>query len=302
VFIPAYVAEREDTHHNARKQGILMKLHSILASTLLAFSLAACAPTMQMGQGGTLATGSAGDAGAQGAHSSLVRCNEMLGTVKLEDNPQPYGYIQYIGNGLNMPRSPLPLLKLILQQTGCFRIVDHSQRGLNNMIGEQQLQQAGLVRKQNNVVKGNFVEAHYTLIPDLAFSNRDAGGSGANIAGAVLGHFAPQVGFLAGSLQGHTKVKEAQVVLSLVDNNTSEQISAAEGSATSSDYSLDGSLLSIFAGAGGIGGVGGGAGGWSNTPESKVVVAAFVDAINKIVPQFRSMAGATAAVPEKKRR
>jgi len=275
-----------------------MKSRLIVSMTLLAFSLSACAPNIQTGQGGTMITGSAGDAGAQGANSSLVHCQELLGTVAVEDNPQGYGYIQYLAaGGLNLPRSPLPLLKLILQQTGCFRIVDRS-RGLNSIVREQQLQAAGMVRKQNNVKKGNIVEAHYTLIPDLAFSNRDAGGSGANIAGAMLGHFVPYAGLAVGALSGNTKIKEAQVVLSLVDNDTSEQISAAEGSATSTDYSGSGSLLSIFAG----GAVGGSAGGWSNTPESKVVVAAFVDAINKIVPQFRSMAGADATVPEKKRR
>jgi len=76
-------------------------------------------------------------------------------------------------------------------------------------------------------------------------------------------------------------LKEAQVALLLTDNETTEQIAASTGSARTTDLGLGG--LSF-------GGAGGGLGaGWSNTNEAKVIVAAFLDAHNKLVTQVRQL-------------
>jgi len=248
-----------------------------------AFALAGCTSQMEMGSGGSVVTGSAGDAGARGASSQLVRCDAPVGTVAVSENPQGYGYIVYYGS---LPKSPMPLLKLMLQQSGCFRVVDRG-AGLRATRQEIELQREGLMRKQDNVKKGNVVEAHYTLIPDVVFTEDNAGGMG-----AALGAFfpkAPAVGAIAGSM----KFREAQVVITLTDNNTTEQIAAAEGSARATDFGLGGGILGSLGGAV--------AGGWGRTNEGKVVAAAMMDAINKLVPQFRAMGPAT-PVPEKKRK
>jgi len=267
-----------------------MKQRLMLATLPLIIGFSGCS-NMQLGTVGSMATGSAGDAGNQGATRELAHCNEKVGTVALEENPQGYSYVQFLGSGgVNLPRSPLPLLKLMLQQTGCFSVVDRG-RGLNAIVKEQALQSAGMTRRQKNVTKGNIIEAHYTLVPDLAFSNEDAGG-GVAAAGAVLGYFVPYGGLLAMGA-GSIRFKEAQVVLSLVDNNTSEQISASEGSATATDYGIGAAFIGGLTGAG--------AAGWKNTAEGKVVIAAFIDAINKLIPQIRTM-GPAGPVPQKKRR
>jgi hypothetical protein len=77
------------------------------------------------------------------------------------------------------------------------------------------------------------------------------------------------------------KFKEAQVALLLTDNETTEQLAAATGSARATDLGIGGLVL---------GRVGGGAGvGWSNTNEGKVIAAAFLDAHNRLVEQVRAV-------------
>jgi hypothetical protein len=58
-------------------------------------------------------------------------------------------------------------------------------------------------------------------------------------------------------------------------------LAAATGSAKATDLGLGGFTLGKAGGAAGAG--------WSNTNEAKVVVAAFLDAHNKLVTQVRAM-------------
>jgi len=249
---------------------------------LAVLGLTGCTSDMKMGQGGSVVTGSAGDAGAQGASSSLVRCTSKAGTIAVAENPRGYGYVAYYGS---LPRSPLPLLKLMLQQTGCFTVVDRG-AGLDATRTELQLQREGLTRQQANVTRGNVVEAHFTLIPDVIFMENNAGG-----IGGALTAFIPRAP-LIGAVAGGMKFREAQVVLTLTDNNTTEQVAATEGSAKATDFGIGGSVLGTLGGAA--------VGGWGNTNEGKVVAAAMMDGINKLVPQIQAM-GPAGAIPAKRR-
>jgi curli biogenesis system outer membrane secretion channel CsgG len=249
---------------------------------LAVLGLAGCTSDMKMGQGGSVVTGSAGDAGAQGASSTLVRCTSKAGTIAVAENPHGYSYAAYYGS---LPRSPLPLLKLMLQQTGCFTVVDRG-AGLAATRAELQLQREGLTRKQDNVTRGNVVEAHFTLIPDVIFTENNAGGMG-----GALTAFIPRAP-LVGAIAGGMKFKEAQVVLTLTDNNTTEQVAAAEGSAKATDFGIGGGIIGVLGAAA--------VGGWGNTNEGKVVAAAMMDGINKIVPQIQSM-GPAGEIPAKRR-
>lgn len=251
-------------------------------AVVAAIGLAGCTSDMKMGQGGSVVTGSAGDAGAQGASSTLVRCTSKAGTIAVAENPHGYSYIAYYGS---LPKSPLPLLKLMLQQTGCFTVVDRG-AGLAATRSELQLQREGLTRKQDNVTRGNVVEAHFTLIPDVIFTENNAGGMG-----GALTAFIPRAP-LVGAIAGGMKFKEAQVVLTLTDNNTTEQVAATEGSAKATDFGIGGGIIGIIGAAG--------AGGWGNTNEGKVVAAAMMDGINKLVPQIQAM-GPAGAIPAKRR-
>ena len=228
----------------------------------------------ELGGGSSEVTGSAGPAGANGANQALAKCSSPVATLALVENPR--GYV--ISGSYNLPSSPVPLVRLLAQHSGCCRVVDRS-AGLRGTIQEQELKDSGVLRKQGNTVdKGKGYEAQYTLIPNLTFSEQDAGRS----VGGVLAHI-PVVrdfGAVIGLVE-QIKFKEAQVALLLTDNETTEQVAAATGSARTTDLGLGGLAIGGMGGAGGMG--------WSNTNEGKVIAAAFLDAHNKLVVQAREL-------------
>lgn len=76
------------------------------------------------------------------------------------------------------------------------------------------------------------------------------------------------------------KNKEASTLLTLVDNRSSVQVTAAEGSAKNTDFSIFGGLFGSSLGAAG--------GGYINTAQGKVIVAAFTDSYNNLVRAVRN--------------
>ena len=228
----------------------------------------------ELGEGGSEISGSAGPQGANNAARSLEKCDAPIATVALVENPR--GYIMPSGNG-QLPPTPVPLIKLLAQQSGCFRVVDRG-AGLRGTVQEQDLKDAGVLRPQSTVAKGKGYEAQYTLTPSLTFSEQDAG---RGLAGVIA--MVPVLRDIAGlaGLVEQVKFKEAQTALLLSDNETTEQVAAATGAARTTDLGVGGLVL---------GRLGGGAGaGWSNTNEGKVIAAAFLDAHNQLVVQARAL-------------
>lgn len=239
-----------------------------LGSSLL--TLSGCA-NMQMGaeEAKTTATGSAGGANTQNANAKLEKCDAPLGTITVvEDTNAPwYGML----TGQMKLGSTVPVIKLLIQQSNCFVVVERG-RAMNNMMQERALQQSGELRNNSNFGKGQMASADYSLSPSITFSNNNAGGVGGNLAargGGILGMVASSINF-----------KEASTMLTLIDNRSSVQLAAAEGSARNMD----------FGGMGGLFGssVGGQLGGYTNTAEGKVIVAAFSDAFNNVVKAVKN--------------
>lgn len=227
----------------------------------------------ELGGGSSEVTGSAGPAGAQGENKSLVKCDSPVATLALVENPAGYA----MSSSYGLPSSPVPLVRLLAQQSGCFRVVDRA-AGLKSVIQEQELKESGVLRRQGSTVqKGKGYEAQYTLTPNLTFSEQDAGRSIGGVLGMipVLRDFVGLIGLVE-----QVKFKEAQVALLLTDNETTEQLAAATGSARATDLGVGGLV---------IGKVIGGAAGWGITNEGKVIAAAFLDAHNKLVVQARAL-------------
>jgi curli biogenesis system outer membrane secretion channel CsgG len=224
----------------------------------------------ELGEVNSVVTGSAGPAGAHAASKELVKCNAPVATLALVENAGGYT----VHSQSNLPSSSVPLIRLLAQQSGCFRVVDRAS-GLKATINEQELKDAGIIRKDSTVAKGKGFEAQYTLTPSLTFSESRAGGG----IDAIMGKI-PVLRNFTGYAEKVT-FKEAQVALLLTDNETTEQVAAATGSAKSTDLGLGG--LTLGGGAGAFGA------GWSNTNEAKVIVAAFLDAHNKMVVQVRQL-------------
>lgn len=231
-------------------------------------ALAACSST-QLGGGGSMIQGSAGESGnAKDAQAALRQCDEPLGTMALVERQDTRALAQH---GL---QSPVPLLRLLAAQSGCFAVVERGQ-ALGRMKQERQLAQEGMLQTGSNVGGGQMVAADYLLTPFVSFSEDDAGG----LAGAVGGLLPGPVGTTLAAAGGGVKFREAQGMLSVVDQRTGVQVAVAEGSARTSDVLGGGFALGAIPGFAGLGG-------YSKTDQGKVVSAAFLDGFNKLVDQL----------------
>jgi len=249
----------------------------VVAAIALVHTLSACPmSTTQLGDGGSMVQGSAGEAGdAKNVTAELRHCDQPLGTMALVEDQTGIALAQY---GL---QSPVPLLRLLAAQSGCFAVVERGQ-ALDRMMQERDLASQGLLQTGSNVGGAQMIAADYLLTPFVTFSEDDAGA----IAGAAgaLGSFLPYgLGASLTALGGGVKFREAQTMLAATDQRTGLQIATAEGSARTSD---------ILGGAFTLGGLPGfaGLGGFANTDQGKVVAAAYLDAFNNLVDQLAARA------------
>jgi hypothetical protein len=225
----------------------------------------ATAPTMGENKG--TVTGAAGGAATENANGSLEHCEETLGTMALQEDSSAPWYAQLRGYQLG---STIPVLRLMMQQSNCFVIVERG-GAMNNMMRERTLDKSGEMREGSNFGKGQMVAADYTMSPSIQFSQK-TGQSAAGVATRFLGAF--------GALAGSVGTNEASTTLLLIDNRSGVQISAAEGTGKNMDFG--------FFGAAFTGGLAGAGGGYSSTPQGKVIVTAFADSYNQMVKSLRN--------------
>ena len=240
----------------------------VLAAAALLPGCLATAPSM--GGGNTTVTGAAGGGTSQGGNSQLERCDESLGTLAMEEDVNAPWYHQLRSYQLG---STIPVLRLMIQQSNCFVIVERG-AGLAAMQRERQLMRSDEGRAGSNMGGGQMVAADYLMRPSIQFSGKTGGGRG-GVAGLLPGALGT-IGAVAGSVG----INEASTTLLLVDIRSGVQISAAEGSGKNFDFG--------FFGAAFTGGLAGAGGGYSNTPRGKVIVAAFADSYNQMVKALRS--------------
>lgn len=245
-----------------------------LASVVVALvGCEASQPKVGSDQARTAATGSAGGAAAQNVNSKLGRCDRPAGTIALVEDTSLDWYRAYMDK--YRLGSTSPVLRLLIQQSNCFIVVERG-RAMANMQQERALQNSGEMRQNSNFGKGQMVAADYSLTPEVLMSARGTSG-----LGAALGGFGGRLGAL-GAIAGGIQTNEAAVMLTLVDNRSGVQVAAAEGSSSNTDFNLG----AVLVGSSGFGG----AGGYTNTPQGKVVTAAFTDAYNNIITAVRNYA------------
>jgi len=92
----------------------------------------------------------------------------------VNENPRGYAYATS-GKYPNLPESSVPLVRLMLQQTGCVRVVDRFM-GLDATRREIDLQKVGLTRSDSTVKpRGKVLESQYAITPNLVFSETISG-------------------------------------------------------------------------------------------------------------------------------
>ena len=236
---------------------------------------------MKKGEGGSAVQGGAGPSGAPGAAGDLERCDKPMGAVAVVE-PQ-----SYVAQALARYQlgSPVGLIRLMIQQSNCFLVVERGM-GMRNMMQERGLADSGQLRQGSNMGGGQMVSADYIMTPAVVFSDNNAGGVGGALGGAapLFGRHGGWVGAIGGGIAGGLKFKEAQTSMLLADARSGIQVAAAEGSASKTDFRLGGAI----AGFGGGGGGGAALGGYTNTHEGKVIAASLADNYNGIVRAVRN--------------
>jgi curli biogenesis system outer membrane secretion channel CsgG len=222
------------------------------------------------------------------AMTDVPHCTRKLGTVSVADGDNPYGWTQF------SLAPPSKLLKVLIQRSGCFNLVDRG-TGLHAAETERNIGGGLGLQRGSNVGIGQIKAADYVLVAEVQAANQNAGGSGigAGIGGLIGGRF----GALAGGI-GSRKL-EANTVLSLTNVRTTETIATQDGYAAKNDLTFGGGGGTGFFG-GGIGAVGGG---YDNTDIGRIVTLAFIQAYSKMVTDLNLVqpgaAGTAEAAPTK---
>jgi len=262
---------------------MLKKFITVAACSLI---IVGCSTDYKRGQGGGPVTGSSNVAGgAAGAHPELEKCSQPLGSAALVENTNHVvNYSQY---GI---QSPTILVRLMMQQSGCFVVVDRG-AAMNNMMFERNLNNSGELRSDASMGKGQMVSADFSITPNITFVENNAGSKSVGLA---VGSAIPYVGGIIGAVGAayELKFKEAETALIMVDNRTGVQVAMAQGSTSKADANY---VLGIFAS-------------YTNTNEAKVVASAYLDAFNQLVKAGKA-AGykyepqeASALKPQKKKK
>lgn len=217
-------------------------------------------------------SGSAAGGNTQGEDTQLESCGQPLGTLAVyEDQTETWWHHYY--RRYPTLGSTVPVLRLMIQQSNCFVVVERG-KAMKNMMGERQLEASGEMREGSSFGKGQIVAADYTMSPSIQFSE-NTGGLGGKVSG-LLG----SKGKLLGKLAGDLKKNEAATTLLLIDNRSSVQVSAALGSAENFDYAAASGLFGSRA-AGSVDG-------YTRTPEGKTIAAAFADSYNNMIRALRN--------------
>jgi len=222
----------------------------------------------KQGQGGSVVQGSAGTEGGVG-DNGLEHCAKPMGAMAVVE---PQYEIIYALRRYNLA-SPVGLIRMMIQQSNCFIVVERGV-GMQNVMQERQLASAGESRQGSNMGGGQMVAADFVMTPSVVFSENNAGGAGGAVAG-LLGRRAAAVGAVAGGI----KFKEAQTSMLVADSRSGVQVAAAEGSTRKADLRLGAGLFG--------GGMAAAGGGYGNTNEGKIIAAAFMDNYNSVVKVVR---------------
>ena len=221
-----------------------------------------------------LLVGAVAGSGSGAAHaeesSTIEKCGKKFGTITVVDPRSGLGQLQSYGLG-----SPAALLRMMIQQSGCFDVVERGV-AMRNMQQERALAQSGQLRDDSNIGQGQMQVADFVLTPDVQIPTSTTGGVGG--VGGGAGSFG-KLGGLFGAVAAGVKFKEAQTSLLIADVRSGIQVAGAEGKAKTTTFNL----ASVSAAAGALGALGG----YTSSPEGKVVSASLLDNFNKIVILIR---------------
>jgi len=209
---------------------------------------------------------------ANAPEPEIPTCDKKIGTLAVTE-PENKWWLAY------QLESPEALIKVYVSKSKCFTLVDRG-KGLAAAQQERALAGGGEMRGGSNIGKGQMKAADYVLVPDVAMKNNDAGGKH---IGALLGGM---LGGVAGAVVGGVsmKSKTADVVLTLTDVRSTEQVALEQGHYKKTDVGWGaggGAFFGGFAAAG--------ASSYANSEIGQVVAIAYLDAFSKLVTDIKAM-------------
>jgi len=207
---------------------------------------------------------STGGAQAQELAGKVEKCGKKLGSLAVVEPQFLIERLYRVNLG-----SPSQLLRLMIQESGCFDVVERG-AAMQNLAQERALASGGQLRGGSNVGDGQMQAADFVLTPSVQFVENNTGGVG----GAMLNRFG-----LLGAVLGGLKFKEAETSIVVSDVRSSIQVASAQGQASKVDFSVGGWAW--------MGGGAAAAGGYTRTPEGRVIAASLLDNYNKIVAAVR---------------
>jgi hypothetical protein len=128
--------------------------------------------------------------------AAVEKCAAKLGQLSIVEPPSGWGYLQQYGLG-----SPVPVLRMMVQQSGCFDAVEQGPA------------------------------ADFALTPTVQIGTTSADGVGGFLSGKLSA---------LGTLADGLKFKKANTGLQLTDGRSGRPLASAEGKATKTDLSLAG--------------------------------------------------------------
>ncbi len=242
--------------------------------TIISCILASALATMPTGQAFAGDKGSSGHQAQARSTREIPHCARKLGTIAIVEPDNQWWREYNLG-------SPEAILKVFIQQSGCFTLVNRG-GAMRSRAMERAMADQGELQAWSNMGKGQVRAADYFLEPNIVSANRDSSGSN---PGGALGTMAGGLfGRTAGNVMGGINMKkgEANVTLSAVNARTTEEEALTEGYYRKSD-------LSWGAGGGLFSGVtfgSAGAGGYQSTEIGQILVLAYLDAYTKLVSQL----------------
>jgi len=242
----------------------MITIRALFAGAALAASTAA------------IAAPSSGQKEQMKSQAEIPVCTHKIGTIAMVPSDTQWWRELNLG-------SPEAILKVFVQQSGCFTIVNRD-RAMQSRNMERALADAGELQAGSNMGKGQVKAADYYLQPDIVTANKNSGGGGVGAAAGALGGLFGGFGHAVGAIAGGINVKkgEASVTLSLVNGRTTEEEALTQGYARKTDVSWG-----AGGGAGWWGGFAAAGGyGYQDTAIGQVIVLAYLDAYKKLVTQL----------------
>lgn len=217
--------------------------------------------------------------------AQIPRCEQPMGSLMIADGDAG----DYDAMQLQPPQN---LLRVVVQRSGCFTLVDRGSPALEAIERERRLASSGALQRNSNMGDGQIRAADFILLAQVASENANASGAGihantrtSRVGGllkgaagiglmAATGTFSP--GVLSGGVD--TRTGEANTVISIVNVRTTETMVVSQGYAAKRDvnWSLSGSAA--------FGGFVGG--GYENTEIGRIVGQSFINAYADAVRQL----------------